>query len=147
MSDQQVIADCFEIVALCGEFTDAAMVRDFDRFASAFTEDGAWRIPYWIAEFVNREETRSGIERGQATRDYFIQNAHAGTIQLAGDMASGRADISEFGRFRYIPDGWKFSERVYEIKWLDVTALADAAADLSDSCRLSLADSGEVEGL
>jgi hypothetical protein len=28
-----------------GEFTDAAMMRDYDRFASLFTYDDVWRIP------------------------------------------------------------------------------------------------------
>ncbi len=34
MSDFQAIADRFEIEALRGEFTDAAMMRDYDRAAS-----------------------------------------------------------------------------------------------------------------
>jgi hypothetical protein len=43
MSDVKAIADRFEIEALRGEFTDAAMMRDYDRLASLFTRDGAWR--------------------------------------------------------------------------------------------------------
>jgi hypothetical protein len=38
MSDVKAIADRFEIEALRGEFTDAAMMRDYDRLASLFTE-------------------------------------------------------------------------------------------------------------
>ena len=45
MSDLQAIADRVEIEALRGEFTDAAMMRDYDRLASLFTPDGALRIP------------------------------------------------------------------------------------------------------
>jgi hypothetical protein len=37
MSDFQSIADRFEIEALGGEFTDAAMMHDYDRLASLFT--------------------------------------------------------------------------------------------------------------
>ena len=33
MSDLQAIADRFEIEALRGEFTDAVMMRDYDRLA------------------------------------------------------------------------------------------------------------------
>ncbi len=40
MSDLQAIADRFEIEALRGEYTDALMMRDYDRLASLFTEDG-----------------------------------------------------------------------------------------------------------
>ena len=46
MSDLQTIADRVEIEALRAEFTDAALMRDWDRFASLFTPDGAWRMPY-----------------------------------------------------------------------------------------------------
>ena len=45
MSDFQSIADRVEIEALRGEFTDAVMMRDYDRVASLFTHDGALRIP------------------------------------------------------------------------------------------------------
>lgn len=38
MSDLQAIADRVEIEALRGELTDAGMMRDFDRFASLFTQ-------------------------------------------------------------------------------------------------------------
>ena len=40
MSDLQAIADHVEIEALRGEFTDAVMMRDYDRVASLFTPDG-----------------------------------------------------------------------------------------------------------
>jgi len=159
MSDLQDIADRFEIEALRGEFADAAMMRDYDRFASLFTQDGAWRIPYGNVEFVSREEIRAGIERGQAMWDYFVQTTHPGTIRLEGDTAVGRAYISEFGclrdgsshlhyslyhdRYQRTPDGWKFAERVYEIKYLDATPLAGSAPHASEAARVSVAGSEE----
>jgi ketosteroid isomerase-like protein len=134
------IADRFEIEALRGEFTDALMMHDYDRFASLFTPDGAWRIPYIDVELVSREEIRAGIERMQGLWDYFVQTTHPGTIQVDGDTAQGRAYILEFGRmrdgrselnyslyhdrYRRTADGWKFAERVYEVKYLDTTELA-----------------------
>jgi SnoaL-like domain len=65
MGDVQAIADRFEIEALRGEFTDAVMMRDYDRLASLFTPDGAVRIPNINAKAVSREEIRAGIERLQ----------------------------------------------------------------------------------
>ena len=100
MSDFQSIVDRFEIDALAGEFTDAAMMRDYDRFASLFTEDGVVRIPHINTEAVGREQIRAGIERLQGAWDYFVQTTHPGTIQLAGDTAVGRAYIFEFGHLR-----------------------------------------------
>ena len=142
MSDLQAIADRVEIEALRGEFTDAIMMRDYDRFASLFTQDGVWRIPYVNVEFVRREEIRAGIERLQGLWDYFVQTVHPGTIQLDGDTASGRGYVCEFGhlrdgrselnyalyhdRYQRTPDGWKFTERVYEVRYLDPTPLSAA---------------------
>jgi ketosteroid isomerase-like protein len=141
MNDLQAIADRVEIEALRGEFNDAAMMRDYERFASLFTQDGAWRMPYVNIEFISREEIRAGVERAQeALWDYFVQNTHPGTVELEGDTAVGRAYISEFGhmrdgrsqlhyslyhdRYERTPDGWKFAERRYEIRYLDTTPLA-----------------------
>ncbi len=143
MSDLQAIADRVEIEALRGEYTDAVMMRDYDRLASLFTPDGAVRMPHIPAEAVGREEIRAGIERLQALLDYFVQTTHPGTIRLDGDTAAGRAYISEVIRFRdgsshlnyaiyhdryqRTPDCWKFTERVYEIRYLDTTPLAGSA--------------------
>ena len=143
MSDLQAIADRVEIEALRGEFTDAVMMHDYDRFASLFTEDGAVRMPDVPAEVVGREQIRAGIERLQGMHDCFVQNTHPGAIQLDGDTASGRAYMSEVihsrdgssylnyaiyhDRYRRTPDGWKFTERVYEIRYLDTSPLAGSA--------------------
>jgi ketosteroid isomerase-like protein len=140
MSGLQAIADRFEIEALRGEFTDAAMMSDYNRLASLFTEDGVVRIPDINAEIVSREEIRAAVERLQGLWDYFVQTTHPGTIQLEGNSAVGRAYISELGRmrdgssalnygvyhdrYRHTPDGWKFAERVYEVRYRDTTRLA-----------------------
>ncbi len=149
MSDLQAIADRFEIETLRGEFIDAVMMRDYDRLASLFTEDGVVRIPYINAEAVSREEIRAGVERLQGLWDYFVQTTHPGTIQLEGDTAVGRAYISEFGhmrdgnsqlnyavyhdRYQRTEDGWKFAERVYEVRYLDTTPLAGSAPHAAGS--------------
>jgi ketosteroid isomerase-like protein len=143
MTDLQALADRFEIEALRGEFTDAVMMCDYDRLASLFTQDGAARIPDINAQAVGREEIRAGAERLQGLWDYFVQTTHPGTIQLEDDTASGRAYISELGRMRdgssqlnyavyhdryqRTPDGWKFAERVYEVRYLDTSPLAGTA--------------------
>jgi ketosteroid isomerase-like protein len=143
MSDFQAIADRFEIEALRGEYTDAATMRDYDRLASLFTPDGAVRIPAGEVEIVGREQIRAGAERLQGLWEFFVQNTHPGTVQLDGDTASGRAYMSEFGRLRdgsshlnyavyhdryqRTPDGWKFTERVYEVRYVDTTPLPGSA--------------------
>src|SRR5690242_21615868 len=97
MSDFQAIADRVEIEALRGEFTDAVMMHDYDRFAALFTPDGVVRMPYIDVELAGREELRAGIERMQGLWEYFVQSTHPGTIALDGDTATGRAYIAELG--------------------------------------------------
>ena len=143
MSDFQAIADRVEIEALRGEFTDAAMMRDRARLASLFTPDGALRMPNIPAELVGREQILAWRDRREALVDYFLQTTHPGTIQLDGDTASGRAYLHELirlrdgsshlnyaiyhDRYQRTGDGWKFTERVYEIRYLDTTTLAGSA--------------------
>jgi ketosteroid isomerase-like protein len=142
MSDLQAIADRVEIEALRGEFTDAVMMRDYDWLASLFTQDGAVRMPHINAEATGREEIRAGIERLQDLWEYFVQNTHPGTIRLDGDAALGRAYVSELmrgrgrsnlnyavyhDRYERTRDGWRFTERVYEVRYVDTTPLAGSA--------------------
>ena len=143
MSDFQAIADRVEIEALRGEFTDAAMMCDYDRVALLFTPDGALRMPNVPVELVGREQIRAWRDRREALVDYFVQTTHPGTIQLDGDAASGRAYIQELirlrnghsevnyaiyhDRYQRTPDGWKFTERVYEVRYLDTSPLAGSA--------------------
>ena len=140
MSDVQSIVDRFEIEALRGEFTDAGMMRDPDRFAALFTPDGVWRMPHIDVALVGPDEIRAWIGRAWPFWEYFVQTVHPGTIRLDGDTASGRSYVEEFGRFRdgrshrnyaiyhdryrRTPDGWRFTERAYEIRYADSTPLA-----------------------
>ncbi|GAB3850064.1 nuclear transport factor 2 family protein [Dactylosporangium cerinum] len=143
MTDFQAIADRVEIEALRGEFTDAAMMRDRARLAALFTDDGALRMPDVPVDLVGRDEIIAGGERLQAQWDFFVQNSHPGTIQLDGDTAAGRTYMQEIARtkngfqgqnfaiyhdrYRRTGDGWKFAERVYEIRYLDTSPLAGSA--------------------
>ena len=41
-------------------------------------------------------------------------------------------------RYQRTPDGWKFTERVYEIKYLDTTPLAGSAPHAAEGAPLTL---------
>jgi ketosteroid isomerase-like protein len=143
MTDMQAVADRVEIEALRAEITDAVMMRDYDRVASLFTPEGAMRWPHIGKEFTGRAEIRSGVEWGQGLWEFFVQNTHAGVILLDGDTAAGRAYVQEFGRmkdgsshlnyavyhdrYQRTPDGWRFGERVYEVRYQDATPLPGSA--------------------
>jgi SnoaL-like domain len=89
MSDSQAIADRVEIEALRGEFTDAGMLRDYDRFASLFTADAVWRIPAVDVEFAGREEIRAGIERLEEGLWNYLRRAR-GRGPVSGHHAADR---------------------------------------------------------
>jgi hypothetical protein len=94
MSDLQAVADRVEIEALCGE-------------------------------------------RLQGLLEFSVRTRHPGTIQLAGGTTSDRAYLCELGRFRdgssqldyaiyhnryqRTGEGWKLTERIYEVRYLDTT--------------------------
>ena len=142
MTDLQAIADRVEIEALRGEFTDAAMMRDYERAAALFTADGVLRMPNIPAELAGPEAIRSWGRRVPEIVDFLVQNTHPGIIVLDGDTASGRAYMSEIvggrggrtslnyaiyhDRYRRTPEGWKFTERVYEVRYEDTTPLTGA---------------------
>ena len=149
MSDFQAIADRVEIEALPGEYTDALMMRDWDRVASLFTRDAVWRMPNIPAELAGQDEIRAWGERVPAFVDYLVQTTHPGMIRLDGDTASGRAYLQELiglrdgrselnyaiyhDRYQRTADGWKFTERVYEVRYFDRSPLAGSAPHAAGS--------------
>ena len=138
--DFRSLADRVEIEALRGEFTDAVMMHDFDRLTSLFTDDAVLRIPDAGIEVAGRAEFQTKMRLMQDAWNYFVQHTHPGAIEIDGDTATGRAHICELGRlksgsshvnyaiyhdrYRRTADGWKFTERVYEIRYLDNSPLA-----------------------
>ncbi|MFI1487809.1 nuclear transport factor 2 family protein [Streptomyces sp. NPDC020747] len=160
MNDFQATADRVEIEALRGEFTDAAMMRDRPRLASLFTPDGALRMPNIPVELVGREEIRAGGERLQSQWDFFVQTTHPGTILLDGDTATGRAYIQELARtldgrqglnyavyhdrYQRTAEGWKFTERVYEVRYLDTSPLAGTAPQAAHGSGTNPADATDT---
>ncbi len=69
--------------------------------------------------------------------EYFARNTHPGVIRLDGATASGRAHMSKLirlrdgsshldyaiyhDRYQRTGDGWRFTERVCETRYLDTT--------------------------
>jgi ketosteroid isomerase-like protein len=139
MTDFQAVADRVEIEALRAEFSDATMMRDYDRLASLFTEDGALRMPNIPVELEGRERILAWGRLAPTKWRYFIQTSHPGVIVLEGDTATGRTYIQELielndggghqniaiyhDRYARTENGWKFTERVYEVRYLDATPL------------------------
>jgi hypothetical protein len=94
-------------------------------------------MPYVNAEAADPDEIHAWGERRRLSWTTSCK-PHPGTTRLDGDTASGRACIQELIRLRdgrselntpstatSAPrDGWKLTERVYEVRYLDTTPLA-----------------------
>jgi SnoaL-like domain len=147
MTDLQAIADRVEIDALRAEYTDAVMMRDYDRVGRLFTRKGTLRMPNIPVELTGLDEIRAFGDRVPTIISYFIQNTHPGPIQLDGDTASGRAYMFELiglrdgqselnyavyhDRYERTPDGWRFTDRLYEVRYHDSTPHTGTAAQTS----------------
>lgn len=143
MSEPDALKDRVEIEALRAEFTDAAMMNDHDRLASLFMPDGVIKIPEAGLVAAGSDGIRRLGQQRAATFDVFSQTTHPGVTFLSGDTATGRAYISELirirggashlneaiyhDRYQRTPDGWRFIERSYEIRYLDSTPLTGEA--------------------
>lgn len=143
MHDLGQTADRVEIEALRAEFTDAVMMREPARIASLFTDDGALRMPDVPVEAVGPEQIRRTTERLQEAWGFFVQTSHSGTVRLYGDKATGRTYLHEIARLRdgragqnygvyhdryeRTADGWRFAERVYEVRYFDASPLGGSA--------------------
>jgi ketosteroid isomerase-like protein len=140
MTDFRAIADRVEIEALRAEYSDAAMMRDYDRVAALFTEDGVLRMPNVPVELTGLAEIRAWGQRVPTIMEFFVQTTHPGVIRLDGDVATGRAYMHEVlrtrdghsevnfaiyhDRYRRTDDGWRFTERVYEVRYRDTSPLS-----------------------
>jgi ketosteroid isomerase-like protein len=127
------------------------MMRDYDRVALLFTPDGALRMPNVPVDLVGLDQIRAWGDRVPAFVDYLVQTTHPGIIRLDGDTASGRAYLQELirlrdgsshlnyaiyhDRYRRSADGWRFAERVYEIRYLDHSPLAGSVPGAAGSGR------------
>lgn len=129
MQDEQ------EIRNLVARYADAVCRRDQDDWSATWAEDGLWQLP-------NAPVTRGrdnivklwvGAMAGFPFVAQLIQN---GTVEVAGDSATGRWYITEHLKFadsdkgmfnigvyqdKYTrtPDGWKFAERYYAVLYND----------------------------
>lgn len=143
MTDLRAIADRVEIDALRAEFTDAPMMRDYDRLAALFTEDAVWSIPAAGIELTGRDTVLTWFRGVPDRLDFLVQNSHPGSLHVTGDTATGRTFVHEVlrqhdgtshtnlaiyhDRYHRTPTGWRYTERTYEIRYLDPTPLPGKA--------------------
>jgi ketosteroid isomerase-like protein len=149
----EALLDEYSVRRLGEMFADAANRREYDRFASLWTDDGLWEIGEPIeVQFEGRAGIRSGIEQMLGRWDFFAQMPHAFSAEIDGDravaywtmqevarsadMAQGNSNIALYlDELVRVEGAWKFRSRRYRTIYSDSAPLTGqtfhiASADL-----------------
>ncbi|MBO3748596.1 nuclear transport factor 2 family protein [Streptosporangiaceae bacterium NEAU-GS5] len=123
-------------------FADATTVGDYDGFRSLWADDAEWVIGATEGQpFERRAQGVDDIVSLYRTlredREYFIQFAIPGSIEINGDEATARCICHEAARgpgesyyrnngiwsdrLRRSDNGWVFTSRTYRYLWLDLS--------------------------
>ena len=123
-------------------FAEAATNADYEAFRTLWADDAQWVIGG--AENQPFERRANGVEEIMSMfrtlreeREYFIQFAIQGSIQINGDDATAGCLCYEAARgpgqsfyrntglwsdhLRRSADGWVFTSRTYQYLWLDLS--------------------------
>ena len=111
-------------------YSEAASRRDWATLLSTFTADAVWEIPAFNARYQDHAVIQKAMSAFVDQMAYFVQINAPAVIRVAGDTATARSIIRECGKFadrdealeilgryedelRRMPDGWKFTRRVF----------------------------------
>jgi ketosteroid isomerase-like protein len=90
-------ADHVAIRELTGRFSDAVSRRDSAGMSALFEPDGSWVVP-GIGETVGRSAVATMLDRLLAQFPFLVQLAHGGQVEVTGDTARARWQLSELAR-------------------------------------------------
>ena len=128
MEDEQ------EIRNLVARYADAVCRRDQEDWSATWAEDGLWQLP-GAPVTKGRDNIVQLWAGAMAGFPFVAQLIQNGTVEVAGDSATGRWYITEHLKFangngmfnigvyqdKYTrtADGWKFAERYYAVLYND----------------------------
>ena len=120
-------------------FADSATRADYDGFRSVWSDDGEFTIgqaPHGQSA-TGADAIVALLRRLRAGKDFFVQFALPGVIEIDGDDATTRCLCHEaargpgeiyyrnhcvaFDRLRRAGDGWVFAGRSFQYLWLDTS--------------------------
>ena len=123
-------------------FADVATSADYDGFRALWADDAEWVIGGTEGQPFERrangiDDIVSMLRTLRAERDYFVQFAVQGSIEINGDDAAARCVCHEAARgpgesyyrnngiwsdrLRRSDNGWVFTSRTYRYLWLDLS--------------------------
>lgn len=123
-------------------FADSATRGDYDAFRGLWADDAEWVIGGTEGQPFERrangvDDIVSLYRTLREERDYFVQLAVQGPIEITGDVATASCVCQEAARgpgeshyrttglwtdhLRRSDDGWVFTSRAYRYLWLDMS--------------------------
>lgn len=152
MSENQVslnrLLDEAAIRNTIARFADSAMRADLEMFRTVWAEEGQFVIgtPPHGQSASGADAAVAMLRRLTAGKDFFVQFALPGAIEINGDHATTRTLCYEaargpgetyyrnycvaFDHLRREQDGWVFTSRSFQYLWLDTSAYAGNAFPL-----------------
>jgi hypothetical protein len=128
-------------------FADAAIRADYDGFRAVWAERAEWTIgvpPKVRASGV--DDIVSMLRRLRDGREFFVQSAVQGAIEIDGDDATSSCVCHEaargpgenyyrnhsvsIDRLKRARDGWVFTHRAFQYLWLDTSPFTGDAFTL-----------------
>lgn len=126
-------------------FADAATRGDIDRFRATWATDAEWMIGERV-HAVGVDDIVSTYQRLREGRDFFVQFAVQGPIEISGDEATTSIICHEAARgpgetyyrnhcvtadrLKRSENGWVFTSRSFQYLWLDTSAFTGNAFEL-----------------
>ena len=149
MSDTESLTRLLDEAAIrdaTARFADAATRGDYDAFRAVWADDAVWTIAQPF------EARADGVEAIVAMlhalwdgKEFFVQFAVQGPIEIDGDEATARCVVHEAARgansyyrthgifndrLRRSAGGWVFTRRSWDYLWLDTSPFGGAAFPL-----------------
>jgi ketosteroid isomerase-like protein len=118
------------------QFADAATLGDYDSFRATWADDAVWTIgdPPRVTA-IGIEDIVAMLRKLREPKDFFVQFALPGIIEVKGDTATARGLGHEaarasgdvfyrnhymvFDRLHRVSDNWVFTSRTFKYIWLD----------------------------
>jgi ketosteroid isomerase-like protein len=152
MLDQQTLLTRFmdeaSIRNSIARFADSATRGDYDAFRTLWDDDGEFIIgkPPHGQSATGAANAVAMLRRLRTGRDFFVQFALPGVIEINGDDATTRCLVHEaargpgesyyrnhcvaFDKLRRSTEGWVFTSRSFQYLWLDTSPYSGDAFPL-----------------
>lgn len=146
MPDQQTLLKQFmdeaSIRNLIARFADSATRGDYEAFRTAWADDAEFVIGKapQMQSATGVDDVVAMLRRLRTGRDFFVQFALPGVIEIDGDEATTRTFCHEsargpgekyyrnhsvaFDRLRRAGDDWVFTSRSFQYLWLDTSSFS-----------------------